>query len=355
MENYYTGIELTGLALAVSSRWQSVEECADQGAAEEGFKLDKFKKTTGVNGRYIADEYQTTADFCCAAAQKVLEKFSADKSEIGILLLVTQYPDYTSPATACVLQHRLGLSQNCMAFDVNQGCAGFVYGLNIACALLASSGCTKALMLCGDTSVKNKNRGRTPNRFALSASCLFGDAGAAVLLEKREGAAPLIFSTCTDGGGFRTIMDSDHEWRHPLLDIDRIMDGVEVFQFSTSRAPEMIREYLARRGETTEDYDRLVLHQANLMIMKQIAKKTGFPMDKLSVSIDEFGNTSSASIPSAIVKEYGPLDVCRTVRLLACGFGVGLTWATVGLELRTDRILPLVHTDSHFDDGLPEE
>lgn len=355
MNNFYKDISIQGMAVAVSSHWQSLEECVEKYGAEDGFKLDKFKKSTGVTGRWIAGEYQTASDFCYAAAAELIEKYNIDKSEIGILIFVTQTPDYFFPATACLLQHRLGLSESCMAFDINQGCAGFVYGLNAVAALLQSSNCQKALLLCGDTSAKDKTRGRDDIRTSHSSLFLFGDAGTATLLEKRKDAAPLAFSSCTDGSGYQAIINPRESWRHPWSKRPAAMDDVAVFNFAISKVPDMIKTYMQEQGTSAEEYDRLVLHQANLYIMKQVAKRSGFPFDKVSVSLDTFANTSSASIPSAIIKEFGEAHEDNAIKFLACGFGVGLSWAITDFTLTADQTLPLIHTDEYFNDGLPEE
>lgn len=355
MNNFYKDISIQGMAVAVSSHWQSLEECVEKYGAEDGFKLDKFKKSTGVTGRWIAGEYQTASDFCYAAAAELIKEYNIDKNEIGILIFVTQSPDYFLPATACVLQHRLGLSESCMAFDINQGCAGFVYGLNAAAALLQNSDCKKAMLLCGDTSAKDKSRGRNDERTSHSSLFLFGDAGTATLLEKREDADPLAFSSYTDGSGFQAIIAAGESWRHPWLKQPSAMDDVAVFNFAISKVPDMIKTYMEEQGKSEEEYDRLVLHQANLYIMKQIAKRSGFPLVKVPVSLDTFGNTSSASIPSAIIKEFGEVCEDKAIRFLACGFGVGLSWAITAFTMTANQILPLIHTDEYFKDGLPEE
>ena len=352
--NKYDGVQIVGIASAASSRWQSLEEAAVCGGVEEEFNVDKFKKKTGVGGRYLAGDYQTTSDFCYGAAEALLQRYGVDRKEIGVLVFVSQMPDYDQPATACVLHKRLGLSQGCMAFDINQGCSGFVYGLNAVSALLQSSNCRYALMLCGDTSAKNKFRGRRENRDSHSTLLLFGDGGTATLLEKKENGS-LLFTSCTDGEGFDAIMMSEHTWRHPWSSRPHFLDDVRVFNFSISKAPEMLQSYMEYMHTTPQDYDKLVLHQANIFIMKTVTKRAGFPPEKMLSSIDEFANTSSASIPNTLVKEYGQNDSTDPLRFLCCGFGVGLSWAAVELNLSPSQILPLVHTDEWFDDGLPEE
>jgi 3-oxoacyl-[acyl-carrier-protein] synthase III len=352
--NRYSQVKIAGIAAAVSSHWQSVEEAAECCGVEEDFNIEKFKKNTGVRGRYLAGNYQTTSDFCYAAGEALLQHFGIDRKQVGVLVFVSQMPDYENPATACVLHKRLKLAQNCIAFDINQGCAGFVYGLNATAALLQSGNFRYALMLCGDTSAKDKSRGREENKGSHSTLLLFGDGGTATLLEKSN-SSPLLFTSCTDGENFDAIMISDHSWRHPWSCRPRFIDDVRVFNFSINKAPEMLKDYMELMNSTPQDYDKLVLHQANMLIMKTVAKRAGFSLDKMLSSIEIFANTSSASIPNTIVNGYGEDCSLDILRFLCCGFGVGLSWAAVELRLSPSQILPLIHTDEWFDDGLPEE
>lgn len=353
-KNNYNNIDIVGMASAVSNRWQSLEECVELYGVEEGFKLEKFKKSTGVTGRWIAGDYQTTSDFCYAAAKNLITEYNINKDDIGILVFVTQTPDYGTPATACVLHKRLSLNPNCIAFDVNQGCSGFVYGLNIASALLSTSNSKYALMLCGDTCAKSFTRGRKDKRKSHSSKFLFGDSGTATILERKESQG-LCIASCTDGEGFKAIIKPYSSWRHPWLRQQSIMDDIAVFNFATSEVPKTINMYMNETGTTPENFEKLVLHQANLFIMKQVAKKTGFPIEKLALSLDTFANTSSASIPNTIVKELGDSCDSKVARYLCSGFGIGLSWAVVDLSVSSDKVLPLVHTDTYFDDGFPEE
>ncbi|SEH26348.1 ketoacyl-ACP synthase III [Selenomonas sp. KH1T6] len=352
--NKYKGIEILGIAAAVPKKWQSLKDLVETEQPDD-FNLAKFEKMTGVKGRYVAKLQQTTADLCYEAGKKLLNEYQTDISEIGALIFVSQCPDYTTPATACVLQYRLGGGKglnNCIAFDVNLGCSGFVYGLNIIAGLMASSNIKKALMLCGDTFARSYHH--YDDRVSHSSKYLFGDMGTATLLENTNSDSELCFSSCTDGAGYKAIIDPYKRWRHPDTERLSIMDDVTVFNFSTEEAPAMIKEYMAMQGTHPDDYDSLVLHQANLFIMKQIAKRSGFSKEQLAVSIDVFGNTSSASIPATFVKQYGDDDSADIKRLLTCGFGVGLSWAVCDLRLSPAQILPLVKTDEYFRDDIED-
>lgn len=355
IKSRYKEIEIAGLSVAVPMTWQSLRELVETEKPDD-FNLQKFTKMTGVQGRYFASERQTASDFCYAAAKDLMQKFETGIDEIGAIIFVSQCADYTTPATACVLQHRLGgggALRDCITFDINLGCSGFVYGLNAVAGLMTNSNIDKALLMCGDTYAKAYSH-KGDDRTSHSSKYLFGDAGMAMLLEKTNDDKEINIVSCSDGSGFSSIIEPYNHWRHPDKKRLSILDDIEVFNFSTTEAPVMLNEYMEEMGTKPDDYDALLLHQANLFIMKQIAKRTGFPIEKLGISIDTFGNTSSVSIPATLVKMYGEDESTEEKHFLACGYGVGLSWAACELHLKPAQILPLVQTDEYFDDGFED-
>ncbi len=344
-------VKVIGMAAAVSNTWDSVREFS----TEDEAVINKFIKTTGVEGRYSANPRQCTSDFCFAAAEKVLAEKKISREEVGVLVFVTQTSDYRIPSTACVLQNRLGLSTSCIAFDVNLGCSGFTYGINIVGSLLMSSQAKYGLLLAGDTSARERSQ-IIRRKFGHSAELLFGDSGTATLIENTA-SDPLLISSHTDGAGYKAIIQPYEGYRNadwPASEVPGTrMDEIEVFNFATSEATDQINDYMKKQEKNSEDYDCLVLHQANLMILKRIGKKTGFPKEKVLISLNRFGNTSSSSIPITLVDKYGESDNEQMINALCCGFGVGLSWATVALPINVKDIFPLVHTDEFFDDGYP--
>ena len=343
-------LQIIGMAAAVSNKWDSVKEMSQ----EDEKIINKFIKTTGVEGRFSASPRQCTSDFCYAAAEKIFRDKGIDREEIGILVFVTQTSDYTIPATACVLQKRLGLSKSCIAFDVNLGCSGFTYGMTILGSLLMSTNTKYALLLTGDTSAREKSQ-KVKKKIGHSAELLFGDSGTATLVEKKT-TESIFVSSHTDGSGYKAIINPYEGFRNPDRPEWEIpgtrMDEITVFNFATSEAVEQINDFMKVRGTNPDDYDCLVLHQANLMILKRIGKKTGFPPNKVIVSLNKFGNTSSSSIPITLVDKYGNEQNDSTINALCCGFGVGLSWSTIALPININNIFPLVHTDEYFVDGF---
>jgi 3-oxoacyl-[acyl-carrier-protein] synthase-3 len=339
--NQFKGIKVDGVSCAVPNEWKSIESLKD---GENNEVLDRFVKNTTIEGHYEVGERQTSSDLCFVAAQKLIEQKQIDREQIGILIHVTQTPDYICPSTACVLQDRLGLSKDCIAFDVNLGCSGYPYGLNIAASLMTTSNVEYALVLAGDASTKHNVR--TDN-----SRLLFGDSGTATLLKKKENVPEMSMASKTDGSGLRYMWRPYGHSRHHVLKDEGVHDEIETFNFAINEAPDIINRFLESRNETSEDYDYLVLHQANMMIMKQIAKRTGFPKTKMLTSIDHFSNTSNGSIPTTIVHCLTKEEKSKC-RLLICGYGIGLSWAVGSMTVDTKDILPLLHSDDYFDDGL---
>lgn len=351
MKTVIKGIEIAGIAAAVPETWQSLEEQFAGISKEKQKMVKKFRKSTGVKGRYLCGNRQTASDLCTAAAEKLLTEKQIDRNRIGVLIFVTQTADYRSPASAFVIQHRLQIGTSCIVFDVNLGCSGYTCGLNIASSLLLQSDAEYALLLCGDTSAREKD----PNHATFTTNAdrmLFGDSGTATLLRKNSGASEITMLSASDGSGFKMIM-TPYEWyRNPAKgEGSTIMDGVNVFNFSTEKTPEMLNNLMQECSTKPEDYDYLVLHQANIMIMDRIAKLTGFSEEKSLKSIETFGNTSSGSIPNTLVNCLGEQDG-DTIRCLMCGYGVGLSWSAVDCTLKIADILPLVRTDTYFEDGM---
>ena len=308
-------------------------------------KAQRAKAMIGIDRRRPAWPGQTASDLCYAAASSLLADHPDVKENIDALIFVSQSPDYPLPATACILQERLGLPQTCAAFDVNQGCAGFVYGLWLASSL-ASSGCKNVLILAGDAPIWPRD---ASNRIIAP---IFGDGGGAALVSASDSGPEITFSIGRDGSGHDVLImpagctrlpfswennddnlaliekftdASGASWR--LYDI--YMNGKKVFEFTMRVVPDHIKEFLQQTSTSVDNIDYFMLHQANRQIVGEIAKKAGLPPEKTpSESFSKFGNLSSTSIPAAICDLFGEKGSTRNATMLLCGYGVGLSWAS---------------------------
>lgn len=348
----YDDIRISCIAASVPEGIVDIASMVDDPNEDPKF-VKSFMKKTGIAAKHTCGMDQTAADFCFTAAKQMeaLGKYAPE--EIGALIYITQTPDYRTPSTALVLHNRLGLSKNCLAFDVNLGCSGFVYGVSLAAGMLKTSNAQKALVLIGDTLARGRKK-RTINERYSNTTLLFGDASSAVLLEKGKDCR-IRSALMSDGTGYKALCSPYNAWRHPIGPEGVPSDDIAVFNFTINEVPAMINEFIGRIGASIGDYDALVLHQANMMIIKNIAKRVDMPMEKVPVSLDRFGNTSGASVPLTIVDKYGSNEEHKTVRLLTSGYGVGLSWGAVEFEINTDDILPLTYGTDRFDDGLLDE
>ena len=353
MHSLLKGIRIDAVAAGVPNRWLSLEEqFGHEGSGIDEKTLKKFKKNTGLEGRYVSTIKQTNSDWCCAAAEKILTVKNIDRNQIGVVIYITQTADYREPATAMVLQHRLRIGTDCLVFDINLGCSGFIYGLNVVGSLMMQCGAKYGLLMCGETG----GRVKIPSKNAPvdTEQILFGDAGSAALLVQDPNAPDMNFMLKSDGNGFKALIDPWGFYRNPIkLKEVSNMDGIAVFNFSTSETPDLINSLMNKMHTTSEDYDYLVLHQAHRLIMKQIEKKTGFSEEKSLKSISIFGNTSSASVPVTLVHNLA--DKEGVSHFLLSGFGIGLSWGALDCYINKSDILPLVKTDEYFEDGYQSE
>lgn len=340
-------VEIKGIAAAVPDNVRKSEEYNDIFGEES---VRKFIKMTGVKKRRVALEEQCASDLCYAAAKKLLNKLAWEPSSIDALILITQTPDYAIPATACVLQHRLGLSEDCIAFDVNLGCSAYVYGIWLAATMIATQGINRVLLLVGDTS----NYGINQNDSA--TAMIFGDGGSATALERIEGKS-LKYYLKTKGSGFKQIIvPAGHARTRSKTNLESseyllAMSGSDIFTFSITDIPRTLKSFMSQYNIDKDNVDLYVFHQANLFILKHLSKKLGIPMEKVAVSIDRYGNTSGESIPLTLVDALGNEQSKEPIKLLLCGFGVGLSWGGIYLEMDRSVCLPMIYTNDYFTGG----
>lgn len=292
----------------------------------------------GVKERRFSDENTCSSDLCLAAAEKLIADNRIDRSEIDLLVFLSQTPDYRMPATSILLQDRLGLPMSTMAFDISLGCSGFINALSIVFALMQNHGFRKALLLDGET--RSKVYSRKDRREAF----IFGDAGVAALVERDEKFGTSHFSMNSDGsrgdlimipgGGYRNMSSIEtlkekvvDEFGNIRSDENGYMNGADVFNFVIVEVPRDIKRLIEATGEDLQQMDYYVFHQANAFINNHIAKKLKLDKDRIPWTIQKYGNTSSVSIPLTIVSELRDKMAGRK-KLLLSAFGVGMAWAT---------------------------
>ncbi|MDR1855754.1 MAG: ketoacyl-ACP synthase III [Desulfovibrio sp.] len=334
------------------------EEMLAQGADVE--KAARFSDVSGLAVRRVAPEGVTASDLCAVAAGRLLDAMDIDRESVDALLFVTHCPDFPLPASAALLQHRLGLSRKCLAVDQNAGCVGWLNGLYVASAMVAAGTCNRVLLLVGDT----------PARFSDPANRViapvFGDAGTASLVEAASDGE-MSFAMATEGAKFDALAIPGGGARVPRrIDdapdgpFDRIvrdskdtpwtldgqcriwMDGMAIYSFAVSAVPRHVAAHLAHDGLAPADVGRCFLHQANRIMVEAVARKAGFRPEQVPQEVlAAYGNQGGSSIP---------VQLCAhewTIRrpVLLCSFGAGLAVASCTLSMEGARFLP-VHEDA---------
>lgn len=299
-----------------------------------------FIASTGVKNHRVSEEY-TAGDLCYYAAEQLIADLGWDKKEIEAIIFVSQHADYILPATACILQDRLGLSKECYTADVALGCSGWVYGLSVIAGLVATGGIKKALLMSGDG-----------KRRINYVDPLFGHAGAVTALEFQEGAPELQFYFGTDGSGYDALIIPDGGARnqfteksleyedvdgHMLSRLQSRMKGMDVFAFGITWGPKSIKRLAEHFGFDYQECDYCVLHQANLLMNEKVRNKLKLPAEKFPYCLQDFGNTASASIPLTIVAELKGKFENKSTDFIGCGFGVGLSWGAV--HFKTENVV----------------
>ena len=331
MFGQYSNICIRGIASAVPENRVDNIELAE---AYDTKRIKRQVSLTGIEFRHICDKHQAASDLASIAAEKLMEQLCWSKDEIRVLVFVTQSPDVRTPSTAMIIQKRLDIGEDCLAFDVNLGCTGYVSGLQIVAALLNNIG-GKGLLLVGD------GKYREPDECMDSNILLFGDGAAATALEIVPEKNFCYFQK-TDGK------------RHSLLtrplNGKLQMDGNAILLFSLTEVTQSINDFKTHFQLREQDIDYYIIHQAQKLIIEGIANECKIAAEKVLNSYEDYGNTSTASLPLTICHNVERLKEKATVHLLLSGFGVGLAWANVYIKIDTQNILPLIFTDYYYED-----
>ncbi len=281
---------------------------------------------TGIRARHFVDDGMNCSDLALRAARHALETAGCTAQEIDLIIVATSTPDMVFPATACIVQHKLGI-HGCAAFDVQAVCSGFVYALTVADAMIRTGAARKALVIGAEVFSRILD-------FTDRTTCvLFGDGAGAVVLEASDTPGIVASELHADGRhvGILCVPGTVAGGRvlgSPLL----TMDGQAVFKLAVGVLESVARSVLAKAGRTESDIDWLIPHQANVRIMQSTARKLKMSMDKVIVTVDQHGNTSAASIPLAFDEAVRSGRIVRGDTLMLEGVGGGFTWGAVLLD-----------------------
>lgn len=309
------------------------------GGDESSSKVQRLSKAIGIKSKYVCDPSikQKFSTLCEAGILHTLESLSLNHNDVDAIIVVTQSPDFIIPGTAVLLQDRCGFTQDLVAYDINLGCSGFPYGLLVAHGHLMS-GMKRVLLVVGDQSY-------SPGTKDEGHGVLFGDGAAVASLVLKDDRKPTTGLFSTDGSGYKALyiphggkvrpvnIDS-HKLFIDEMGVSRsgtdvVLDGPNILSFSLLRAPEQINKLLSLNDVDKSDVDYYFLHQANKIINDTIRKKMKLSADKFPLILEDFGNTSSASIPNCMTARGSGLWNKNNIKNIISGFGIGLSWATL--------------------------
>lgn len=326
------GIAIHSVAAALPARTLPFAELEPLFGALE---VKRIARSTGIHAVRLAGAL-TTGDLCVAAVESLFAQTGVDRASVDGVVVVTQTPDFAMPATSALVAHRLGLRRGIASFDINHGCAGFIYGLYQGAMLVAAGGCKRVIVCTGDVITKLLDPHDRHVRL------VFGDGATATLVE--SGDDTLDFAFWTDGSGSRflntplsyAVPDSaSAHWGHLH------MDGAGVMNFALEQVPRAIGDFLQRHGLALEQVPVFLLHQANLFMLEYLAKRLGVGRAKVPVNVGQVGNTGPSSIPLCLSLDASQRALAHD-GAIACGFGVGLSVGVARLALAKTLLVPPV-------------
>jgi 3-oxoacyl-[acyl-carrier-protein] synthase-3 len=307
--------EITGIAAAVPKK-------KTYNSSKSKDKINLFNHI-GVKSRHVNSKYDTSI-LCCIAAEKLLKKLRWSNDKIGFIIFVSQTRDHILPQTSCKIQEKLKLNKNILTLDLPMGCSGFVNGLYIA-KTISSNMKKNGLLMCGD--IVSKLISKNDQKI----SHLFGDCGTAIAIKyskKVNKKSYYLFGT--DGAGFSDLIYKSSGLNSYINKDYLHMNGAKIFEFAMREVPTQINKILKENKLSKTKIDYVIFHQASKFIIKNLSNKLNFDEKKILYSIENFGNTNSASIPLTMLLNKNSI---QGKRLLLCGFGVGLTWSTAIIKI----------------------
>ena len=283
--------------------------------------INEIIKTTGINKIYISKE--SILDMSVKAANKLFLKNNYKKENLDFLVLVTQSPDFPLPTTACVIQDKLGLKKECLSFDINQGCSGYIYGLAICSSLIQSGLAKSGILICSEKYSKYISK---ENR---TCRTIFSDAASATIINSTKNNILGPFDFGTDGSGYnnlivpnKEIASQDSKYKEGEI----YMSGSDVFLFTMSKIPKCINNLLNKAEKKIKDIDFFIFHQASKLVIDNLQKRLKIPHNKIYNNYSEIGNTISSSIPIALDQAIKKKLIKKNDTVMFIGFGVGYSW-----------------------------
>lgn len=346
-------VKMVGLSACVPP---DIEENLSLSIFSDEKEAGKVIASTGIARKRIVRPGTTASDLSIPAINKLLNSLGWEKDTVDCLIFVSQTRDYIAPITSAILQGKLGLRNDCYCLDMPLGCSGWIYGLSSIASVLSHGDLKRGLLVCAETNSTN----RSPKDKTVKP--LFADAATVTALEFDENAAPMQFEFGVDGSGYKAVCTEFGGSRNPVTQeslemkevepgiwrrgIDMVVNGMDVFSFAIKVPPRSLQNIIEHFSIDVNNVDYLWLHQSNYYIDDRIRKKMKMPEEKVPYCLEDYGNTTCASIPLTMV-------VCSAKELmnsrkenLACGFGVGLAWGSA--HFMTDHLKAIELMDYEY-------
>lgn len=338
-------IKIAGMSACVPV---TIEENLTLPIFKDETEAKKVISSTGIERRHIVDPGTTASDLTVKAVEKLVEDLKWEMSDIDCFVYVCTSRDFIAPQTSCILQDRLGLRSDCFVIDLPLGCSGWIYGMSVITSLLSHGCMKKGVLVAAETNSTNRSMNDR------MVKPLFGDAATATALVYDESSTdPFNFVYGVDGKGYQAVWTKYGGMRYPTTvealqkvevepgvvrkGTDMVVNGMDVFAFAIKRPPCSLKELINTFQIDVDNIDYLLLHQANRFIDEKIRKSIGVPEEKVPYCLNDFGNVTSASIPLTMVSRLQTPLTTKRNHCIACGFGVGLAWAS--MEFETDHIV----------------
>lgn len=310
----------------------------------------KLKKLMGYGEHRICIGNETTSDLAIFGVNTLVSSGALSLNEVGAVVFVSQTPDYILPSTSSVIHGKLGLSHDCYTLDINDGCCGFIRGIQQAASLITTTDIDCVLLVTGDVLSKKVSK-RDRNSYPL-----IGDAATVTIIKKGAEADVIELEVMNDGAGCLTLQipaggarmpsseltaievaDEDGNWRSKD---QLVMQGREVLVFTQTIVPDFLKKFFEQHGINPSDLDYLFLHQANAFIIDRIRKKFGLPTEKVpDTVVKKYGNSSSATIPMLLAST---IRADLGAKFVACGFGIGLSWGALSAHVNNLKYCEVV-------------
>ena len=341
------------MAACVPSR---IEENISLPIFKDESEAKKVIASTGIERKHVVDKGTTASDLTVKAVTQMLEDLQWNSKDVDCFIYVCTSRDFIAPQTACILQDRLGLKNDCFVMDLPLGCSGWIYGLSTIASLMSHGSFKRGLLVAAETNSTNRNsKDRT-------VKPLFGDAATVTAMEYDPNYdKPYNIMFGVDGSGYQAVWTKYGGMLYPAtLDsviekevepgitrkgTDMIVNGMDVFAFAIKTPPRSLKELIETFNIDVEAIDYLYLHQANKFIDEKIRKSVKVPAEKVPYCLEDFGNVTSASIPLVMISRTAEDLRAKENHCLACGFGVGLAWASMEFYIGNCIVSKLIEYD----------